>query len=80
MKSKINDLIDFLSPENKNKENSVWSERTAMEFIDAVGDDMIRMQLLALYGSKFHKNSYIQYLEKELKRAKQGLNNEKDMA
>ncbi len=80
VKRKINDLIDYLSPENKNNENTVWNERTAKEFVDAVGDEMIRMQLQALYGSKFHKNTYIQYLEEELKKAKRSHYNEEDMA
>ena len=80
VKRKINDLIDYLSLDNKGKERLEWDAKKAKEFIDVVGDEMIRIQLQALYGNKFHKDSYIRFLEEELKRVKHCQRNEENLA
>lgn len=79
VKRKINSLIDFLSVENQEEGSSEWNDKTAKAFIDAVGDDMIRMQLNALYGSKYGGNSYIRFLEEELKKVKKNRRDEENM-
>ena len=70
VKSMINDLTEYLSNNNDYQDNAKWNRQTAKAFIDAVGDEMIRGQLLALYGEKFNNNSYIRFLEEELRRAR----------
>lgn len=70
VKAKIQDLTEYLSIAECAENNNNWNKISAKVFIDSVGDEMIRGQLLSMYGEKFHKDSYISFLEKELRRAK----------
>ena len=56
--------------ENNDEIDYNWNRNTARLFIDSIGDEMIRGQLLTMYGEKFHKDSYINFLEEELRKAR----------
>lgn len=70
VKAKIHDLTDYLCSENNDEIDYNWNRNTARLFIDSIGDEMIRGQLLTMYGEKFHKDSYINFLEEELRKAR----------
>lgn len=50
-KNKINSLIDFLKSENT--EDNEWNEDNAIQFINIIGENLIKNTLLEIYYGKF---------------------------
>lgn len=66
-KVKINDLFNFLVGKDSQFE---WTDETAMELIELIGEPVLKRHLIQLYDKKFESNHEIQFLESELERMK----------
>jgi len=66
-KVKINDLFYFLVDKDF---QCNWTDETAMELIELVGEPILKRQLIQLFDKKFESNHEIQFLESELERMK----------
>jgi predicted ATP-binding protein involved in virulence len=69
-KKRINSLLDYLC-DNKN-DNDKWNKKSAKQFIDLIGEPIIKQELQSLYNDKFEernesKDEKIARLKKELK-------------
>lgn len=78
VKKKINSLVDFLSQEGDN--DNEWTKSNVEIFIDAVGDEMIKAQLWALYDQNHNDNSYIRFLEEELEKERKKQSHEESVS
>ena len=68
-KTKIETLVDYLQNE-ENPVNTQWNRERAIETINTVGDEVIRLQLRSMFAKKFESddNSYIAWLRSECNR------------
>ena len=76
-KEKINDLIKYLKSETQDNLDNIsdnWSEKKAEDFINIIGEPLIRESLMSLYHKKFYSRektlieNRIKQLEQELKK------------
>ncbi|AZA93618.1 Predicted ATP-binding protein involved in virulence [Chryseobacterium nakagawai] len=70
VKTKINSLIDYIN-ENKNINNE-WSEENAKEFIELIGEPLIRIELREMFFNKYYNNEQIEIdeIDMEIERLK----------
>jgi predicted ATPase len=61
-KEKINNLIRFLNI-NDQSDDSTWTKKGAYNFINLIGEDILRNSLLNLYLKKYKQKSYDELLE-----------------
>lgn len=65
--SRIKSLIEYLKKPLNNNEK--WSEESARQFIDLIGDDVIKFQLTAMFNKRFGASeNYKDWLRNEAKR------------
>lgn len=61
-KNKINSLIMFLNNTNQS-DDSIWSKKSALIFINLIGEDILRNSLHNLYSIKYELKSYDELLK-----------------
>lgn len=64
---KINDLFNFFNDE---KSNENWDSDTSYDFIELIGEPILKRHFLQLYDKKFGANQEIIYLESEIAKLK----------
>ncbi|WP_300687161.1 hypothetical protein [Chryseobacterium sp.] len=58
VKNKINSLIDYIN-EGKNVDKE-WNEEKAKEFIELIGEPLIRIELREMFFNRFYTNEQIE--------------------
>lgn len=68
-KTKIESLVEYLQ-NGENQGDTAWNRESAIETINAIGDEVIRLQLRSMFAKKFESddNSYIAWLRSECNR------------
>ena len=68
-KTKIESLVEYLQ-NGENQGDTAWNRESAIETINAIGDEVIRLQLRSMFAKRFEsdQDSYADWLRNECNR------------